>query len=204
MSSTDHNESDLTLGKDVPRDHSFDGIVEYDNIMPRWIVAILILTIIFAGIYPLYYHLGEGKLGPERWEQAEKLALEERLANQTGPLPEEELVNMLSVNDYIEAGKAAWKKANCQQCHLENLQGNIGPNMLDDYWIHGNSLSEMIDVVANGRNNNQMPPQKTILSQTEIRNVVLYVAKMNLLAETRSDGSAPGKEPQGELRPLDY
>ena len=206
MSSPDNTpDTAETYQHDVEREHSFDGIVEYDNMLPRWIVAILVLTVGFSAAYAGYYHFAGGKLGPDHWAHSEKVALEARLANQSGPIPEADLVAMLDVSEYIAEGEKAYAKANCQQCHLNDLKGNIGPNLTDDYWIHGNSLTEIIDVITNGRQGavGAMQPQKFILSPTEIRNAALYVVSVNKRTAT-TGGKAPGRNPDGELQPIEY
>ena len=38
-------------------DHEYDGIRELDNRLPRWWVWLFNITIVFAAVYLLYYHV---------------------------------------------------------------------------------------------------------------------------------------------------
>lgn len=59
-------------------DHEYDGIRELDNQLPRWWVWLFNLTILFSGLYLLYYHvLGWGKLSAE--EYAEEMRVGEQI-----------------------------------------------------------------------------------------------------------------------------
>ena len=39
---------------------------------------------------------------------------------------------------------------NCVQCHADKGQGLIGPNLTDDYWIHGSNFVDSLRVIWNG------------------------------------------------------
>ena len=52
--------------QDKVREHSFDGIQEYDNRLPNWWLAILYGSIVFSLIYWIWFHtLGVGALPRE-------------------------------------------------------------------------------------------------------------------------------------------
>ena len=54
-------------------DHEADGIRELDNKLPRWWVWLFYLTIIFAAVYMVYYHvLGAGDLMLAEYQQGDE------------------------------------------------------------------------------------------------------------------------------------
>src|SRR3954468_24326459 len=82
---------------DVPRDHVFDGIVEYDNDAPRWLTATFFLSMAFAGWYLLTYHLSTAEaLGPDKWKLDMAALAELRASKDTGPMDEAGMRAMLA------------------------------------------------------------------------------------------------------------
>ena len=69
MSSEHHDHDPATADRDHLLDHSYDGIQEYDNPLPRWWLALFWATIIFTPLYILYFHFGGGMLATERYDQ---------------------------------------------------------------------------------------------------------------------------------------
>ncbi len=58
-------------------DHDYDGIRELDNNLPRWWVWLFYLSIVFAVIYMLYYHvLRIGNLQAAEYEKEMKAGAE--------------------------------------------------------------------------------------------------------------------------------
>jgi cytochrome c oxidase cbb3-type subunit 3 len=81
----------------------------------------------------------------------------------------------------------------CVACHGDKGQGLIGPNLTDDYWLHGGgSPSEMAKVVREGVAEKGMPPWGPLLSADEVRDVVAFVRSIH------GSNPAGAKEPQGE------
>jgi mono/diheme cytochrome c family protein len=80
--------------------------------------------------------------------------------------------------------------ANCSVCHGTNAQGEIGPNLTDDYWIYGGDNEDIIRTIINGRPNG-MPSHKYKFTPKEIGQVASYVMSLK--------GSNPAypKDPQG-------
>ena len=125
---------------DQVREHAHDGIEEYDNQLPNWWLWILYGTIVFAVGYWLVFHT----LG--------------MVPNSRGSLrPEMEAAARAELARMAEAGTttracASWARSAiasprgrqifmkyCVACHAERGQGNVGPNLTDQYWIHGGS-----------------------------------------------------------------
>lgn len=184
--------------KDFPADqhivHEYDGILEADNRLPRWWLYTLYGTILFAACYWLYYHsYGTGHT-PRQVYEGEKMARAkieaERLAA-AGPITPEKLVEMSRNVAILESGKAAFV-ANCVSCHAANGGGQVGPNLTDEFWIHGGKPEQLLASVRMGYLDKGMPPWGQVLGESKVREVAAYVYS---LKNTNVPG---GKAPQGE------
>lgn len=69
----------------------------------------------------------------------------------------------------------------CSACHLKDGTGNQalgGPNLTDDIWLYGGSLSEIRLTIEKGRNGN-MPDFKDTLSKERIHLVTGYILSLS-------------------------
>lgn len=173
-------------------DHNYDGIQEMDHPLPKWWIVTFILTIIFGVPYFFYYTYGGGPTLQE--EHTKNMAV----INQA---KEEELKKSLNFDEsYYEAivkddgvakGKVVFE-TNCVSCHKEQAIGDIGPNLTDSYWIHGNGHPhDLYVVVSNGVEEKGMPIWKEMISKEEIYQTISYVHNLR-------NKHLKGKEPQGE------
>jgi len=171
--------------------HSYDGIEEYDNPLPRWWLWMFYLTIIYSVGYLVFYPgLGnyEGTLG---WTQEKQLEEEFAKADEKyGPLfkqyrdtPIEELVNDTKA---LKMGKRIFINT-CFGCHGSDARGGPGyPNLTDNDWLYGSEPAQITQSIAMGRNG-IMPPFGESLNENELDAVVSYVT-------TLSGRSAPDSE----------
>lgn len=184
----------MNENKNEPKllDHSYDGIQELDNLLPSWWLATFYGAIVFAVVYFSYYHLGPGPT-PEQ-TLSEELAQHAELqkAQQKDPASsEQELLAVFNDASRKQAGAAVFKDR-CVACHGEHAEGQIGPNLTDNFWIHGDgTLPAILKVVGEGVPDKGMPPWKTMLKPDELLSVVAYVKSLH--------GSNPPnpKAPQG-------
>lgn len=165
MSYNDENEKDVgTTG------HSWDGIEELNNPLPRWWVWIFYATIVWGIGYtiaypawPLVQGATTGLLGySTRGEVAEDIAavdlrnaaITERLATaDLTALSDDTELQTFAVN----AGRSIFA-ANCSQCHgsgANGVQAGGYPNLLDDDWLWGGTIDEIAYTVAHGIRNEQ-------------------------------------------------
>ena len=174
-------------------EHAYDGIQEYDNPMPRWWVYIFWATIIFSVIYAMNVIPGWGS-GPGRIAQYESSVAQFRAQHpQQGPtVSEHDLEELMEEQDAVADGKATYA-ANCAACHGPAGGGVIGPNLTDDHWIHGGSLSQIRTTVADGVLDKGMPAWNKLLTPEQVNNVVAYIASL------RGTNPPGAKAPQGEL-----
>jgi cytochrome c oxidase cbb3-type subunit III len=147
----------LKKGEIILREHSFDGIQEYDQRLPNWWLTILWLSIGFFFVYYLiYYSL---KLLPTstesmdlRVEQIQKIryaTLQETLAK----LNDDKLVNEWSIDSAIIAkGKDHYAK-NCSSCHAQDLAaygGAAARPLNDGIWEYGNKPMDVFNMILKG------------------------------------------------------
>ncbi len=180
--------------------HSWDGIEELNNPLPRWWLWTLYLTIIWAIGYaiaypawPLINGATEGVLGySTRGEVAADI---ENHAKQNEGLVTEllaaELTDLDAGSDlhrYAVARGGAVFRAQCSQCHGSGAAGAVGyPNLLDDDWLWGGDVESIAYTVNHGIRNDsdldarfsQMPAFADILSRDEIKAVVEHVISLS-------------------------
>jgi len=189
--------------KDELLDHDYDGIQELDNELPPWWLWLFYITIIWGVIYMVHYHvLGTGPSSAEEYQQ-EMLAAETMYQKLQGGseagggivIGEDQVISPLKDEESLAEGKAVYNK-NCIPCHGVNGEGGVGPNMTDEYWIHGATMNDMVRTIVNGVPAKGMVPWGPILNRDEIIQVASYIRTF------RGTNPPNGKAPQGEK--VDY
>ncbi len=181
--------------KDILLDHNYDGIKELDNRLPPWWLWMFYVTIIFSAVYMGYYHIAGGPdLIQEYTISVEKAtaSIEAYKALQADNINADNVVQQTSPED-LEAGKAVYM-ANCVACHGNNGEGNIiGPNLTDEYWLHGGSMKNVFTIISDGVIEKGMQPWKSIIRPSDMQLVSSYILSLQ--------GSNPPnpKAPQGDL-----
>jgi cytochrome c oxidase cbb3-type subunit III len=190
-----NTEKDSLSDKELLLSHEYDGIREYDNPMPRWWVWIFWGSFYFAVGYFIHYQLtGNGETVAAAYETEVTLAREKEAAQaMSGGLTEESLTK-LTANSAMMADASKLFGQRCSQCHASKGEGLIGPNLTDNYWIHGNaSLMSIYEVISEGVQAKGMPPWKKQLRPTELGKLAAYVG-------TLRGTNVPGpKGPEGAL-----
>lgn len=90
----------------------------------------------------------------------------------------------------ISRGKELFQK-HCAVCHGENGQGEIGPNLIDEYWFYGGKINDIAEVIINGAPKG-MPNYKYVFTPTKVGEIIAYIN-----SEKGKDFPYP-KDPQGE------
>lgn len=175
-------------------DHEYDGIQEYDNPLPGWWQLLFWGTIVFSAVYMLYYHAGEGQSELQQYE-ADMLVLGEMQAKEAlsaGPVTDATLEG-LRANQGMMLGARQLFVSKCATCHGEAGEGKIGPNLTDDYWLHGGLPTNIHKTITEGVPAKGMISWKLQLRPGEIAALSAYVTTLH--------GTNPPnpKEPQGEL-----
>jgi cytochrome c oxidase cbb3-type subunit 3 len=176
-------------------DHDADGITELDNNLPAWWVWLFILCCIWAFGYMVYFHVmgGPGQIDQYETElAAAKAAMPAPVVTETnsavaGVIPDEPSRD----EAVIAHGKELFAK-NCMVCHGPDGGGLIGPNMCDDYFIHGPNFSDSVHTIQEGVLAKGMISWKAILKPDEIYAVASFVYSL------RGTIPAAPKAPEGE------
>jgi cytochrome c oxidase cbb3-type subunit 3 len=174
---------------------NYDGIQEYDNDLPNWWLWLFYITIIFSIVYVAYYHFGPG-LNPHQMlalemAEHEKIIEQNKAAIADQTVETVDLITLVGDADRIAKGKVVYDK-NCMACHADKGQGLVGPNMTDNYWIHGGSLADIRRITSEGVVAKGMIPWKGVISEEEIDNVTLFVYSLK-------GTNIEGKGPEGDL-----
>jgi cytochrome c oxidase cbb3-type subunit 3 len=181
--------------KDILLDHNYDGIQELDNSLPPWWKYGFYLTIIVGCIYIYRYHISHD--GPSQQEEyaAEMQKGEEDkaayLATSANNIDENNVV-MLTDGGAIAEGKDLFSK-NCAACHLADGGGVVGPNLTDDYWLHGGSIKDVFKSIKYGWQDKGMKSWKDDFSPKQIQELASFVKSL------KGTHPAAPKAPQGDL-----
>jgi cytochrome c oxidase cbb3-type subunit 3 len=180
--------------------HSWDGIEEWNNPMPRWWIWTFYATIIWGIGYtiaypawPLVSQATPGLLGfSTRANVAAEIdAVASRNAALTDRLAGVELASIADDQEVygfaVNKGAAVFR-SHCSQCHGSGAAGAVGyPNLLDDDWLWGGTLDEIAYTITHGIRNeqspethwSQMPAFGEILAEEEITAVVQHVLALS-------------------------
>lgn len=179
---------------DVLLDHDYDGIKELDNSLPPWWKYGFYVTIVVAVIYIFNFHVsGTGK-NPEQEYAVEMEAgkkQEEAYKAKTKDLVDENNVTLADASG-IALGKVLYTQS-CVACHGANGEGGIGPNLTDEYWLHGGSLNDIYKTIKIGYPEKGMQSWQSMYSPVQIKQLTSYVRSLL--------GTKPAnpKDPQGNL-----
>lgn len=179
-------------------EHNYDGIQEFDNPMPRWWVYIFWATIVFSVLYWLNVPgigIGKGRIANyNRDMAAAAAAAARRQAAEPASASPEQLASLTKDASVLALGKQTFGQ-NCAACHRADAGGQIGPNLTDDYWLHGAAIQQIQATVTNGVLEKGMPPWGKVLKPAQLEAVVAYVFTL------RGTNPASPKAPQGDLVP---
>lgn len=180
--------------EEVMTDHEYDGIRELDNNLPPWWKALFYATIVFSVVYLAAYHVMDwAPLQDEEYEQevlAAQMEIEAYRAEHGGAIDETN-VELLTDEAALAEGAKVYGSY-CGACHGAELQGGVGPNLADSYWIHGGDIKDVFKVIKVGVPQKGMISWEAQLSPEQIQQVASFIVSM--------EGSNPAnaKEPQGE------
>lgn len=181
-------ENDLLL------DHDYDGIRELDSQIPPWFLWLFYVTIFFAIVYMLDYHVfNSSPLQDAEYNlQVEQAQIERTALINSGAFLNEESVTLLTDAAALDAGKQIFA-TNCVACHTADGGGLVGPNLTDDYWIHGGGIKNVFKTIKYGVVAKGMISWQSQLNPKQMQDVSSYIISLH--------GTTPAnpKAPEGTI-----
>jgi cytochrome c oxidase cbb3-type subunit III len=180
--------------EEIMMDHEYDGIRELDNDLPPWWRYGFYLTILVSVVYMIHYHIadtGDLQLAEYNKEvELGKMEVEAYMKNAANNV-DETTVKMLEGAD-LENGKTLFI-SNCGACHGKQAEGGVGPNLADNYWMHGGSISDIFKSIKYGWADKGMKAWKEDFSPVQIAQITSYIKSIAGINPPN------GKAPQGDL-----
>ena len=160
--------------------HDSDGILEYDNDLPKWWVYLFIFTIAWSGVYVIYAHF-MGQPSPTVQLQAEVTKMHKDGPSDGGQTPESSTPTnwaMLMQDAQVRKLGNDVFQSKCAACHLPDGGGLVGPNLTDRYWIHGGTPDGIVKVITQGVPEKGMISWKALLKRDEILAVATHILSL--------------------------
>ncbi|MEI7589303.1 MAG: cbb3-type cytochrome c oxidase N-terminal domain-containing protein [Chitinophagia bacterium] len=181
-------EADLLL------DHDYDGIKELDNALPPWWKYGFYITILVAVFYLLKFEVWHTGMNPTEEYNAEmteaKVQTDAYLASAKENVDENSVIQLDAAG--AAAGKTLFAKT-CVPCHLAEGQGLVGPNLTDEYWIHGGGIKDIFKTIKYGYPDKGMQSWQTTYSPVQMQQLATYIKTL------RGTNPPNPKAPQGDL-----
>jgi cytochrome c oxidase cbb3-type subunit III len=169
-------------GPDELLDHEADGIHEFDNALPRWWLYGFYLTIAFAAVYMVNYHwlprplIGHAGMVAEYEAELTAASRESALRK---PAAAAAAITVLTDVESLARGRAIFDGPDnlCFSCHRADLGGLVGPDLTDQYWLHGCSIGEVAASITIGYPLKGMLPYGVgkPLTDEQVRQLASYV-----------------------------
>ncbi|MEP1537981.1 MAG: cytochrome-c oxidase, cbb3-type subunit III [Paracoccaceae bacterium] len=180
--------------------HSWDGIKELNNPLPRWWLWTLYLTIIwgigYTIAYPAWPLISGATSGLAGWSTRAEVAadIEAHQGQNAGlvtALLDADMATLsenADLNRYAIARGGSVFRAQCSQCHGSGAAGATGyPNLLDNDWLWGGEMDAIVHTVRHGVRNetdddarwSEMPAFGDTLEAADIDATVEYVISLS-------------------------
>lgn len=177
--------------------HEVDGIQEYDNKLPNWWLYTLYGAIGFAIVYWYTYQTaGIGQSPTEAYKaEVDRALAEQAMQIKVGEATPEALAALSKDPVAAALGKQVFVST-CAACHRADGGGMVGPNLTDDFWLHGGAPDKIYRTISTGVPDKGMPAWQPQLGALKTQAVAAYVLGL------RGKNVAGGKAPQGERESL--
>ncbi|NNF29225.1 MAG: c-type cytochrome [Gemmatimonadetes bacterium] len=145
-----------------------DGIDEYDNPLPDWWLGLFLFTIVWALGYAVHYHFIADR------SAVKELAAEVAAAEARWPAQAAEIGDFAVTPTAVAAGQELFQ-VNCVVCHGANLEGLIGPSLVDEEWLHGGTRESVLSTIGDGVLDKGMPNWGALLGTDKVNQLAAYV-----------------------------
>ena len=181
--------------KDILLDHNYDGIQELDNSLPPWWKYGFYLTILVGCIYIYRFHIShDGQSQHEEYVSEMQKGEEDKaayLAHSANNVDENSVVQLKDPASISEGHELFVK--NCAACHLADGGGVVGPNLTDEYWLHGGGIKDIFKSIKYGWQDKGMKSWKDDLSPKQIQLLASFIRSL------KGTHPAVPKAPQGDI-----
>jgi cytochrome c oxidase cbb3-type subunit 3 len=179
---------------DMLLDHDYDGIKELDNALPPWWKYGFYITIFIAVLYLFKYEIWHSGPNPTDEYNSEMSYAKEQVDAYLASMKNNVDEKSVTMSDAagIAAGAVSFTKT-CVACHGAKGEGGVGPNLTDDYWLHGGSVSDVFKTIKYGYPDKGMQSWQSTFSPVQMQELASYVKSLK--------GTNPpnAKAPQGDL-----
>jgi cytochrome c oxidase cbb3-type subunit 3 len=179
---------------EVATDHNYDGIIELDNSLPPWWVYMFYGTIIFAFTYMIYFTYFDGPTQQMEYdtEVAQAIQKKNEFLKKTAALVDETSVLILTDATALAKGKSSYI-TKCAACHGMNGEGLVGPNLTDDYWIHGGGIKDIFKTIKYGWPEKGMISWESQITPMEMQQISSFIITI------KGTNPANPKAPEGTI-----
>jgi cytochrome c oxidase cbb3-type subunit III len=184
----------LAAEKEIELDHDYDGIKELNNPIPFWFNVLFYGTIVFGFVYMLVYFVFDAApLQAKEYETelAEAKIAKEEYVKRAGNLVDESNVVMLTDATKLAEGASVYT-SKCAVCHGDKGEGKVGPNLTDEYWLHGGDIQSVFKSIKYGIPSKGMVAWQNSMNGAQMQQLASYVMSL------QGTNPAGAKEPQGE------
>ena len=196
MSTNPPNAPDVN--EDPIREHTFDGIQEYDKRLPNWWLFTLYATILFGAGYWFFYEYPRTLMSDGKRVEMELAANAKAAANSNVEPTDEELWAKSKDPAVIAAGQATFLTT-CASCHQPDLSGKIGPSLKSQIWLHGGLPHEVYRTITTGVGAKGMPTWGPVLGRGKIIEVAAFILSFHKKGEPIIDGSKMAVLPASKM-----
>jgi cytochrome c oxidase cbb3-type subunit 3 len=105
---------------------------------------------------------------------------------------DENTVTLLTEAADIAKGKSSFI-TKCAACHGQAGEGGVGPNLTDEYWIHGGSISSIFKTIKYGVQEKGMIAWEAQMPALEMQQLSSFIVSL------KGTNPANAKAPQGDL-----
>lgn len=222
LRATTRDNTGIEEGQPMP--HSFDGIQELNNPLPKWWVWLFWFSIIIAMIYAIAYPTFTANYnGLLNWTSADKnvksLAQSkkadktshsqyhremEKAQKKYGAIFKayiydanghyKEIAVIAKDKEAIKVGQRLFLQ-NCSVCHASDGRGGFGfPNLRDKDWLYGGSPKAIKESIMNGRHGIMPSWKKALGGEKGVKEVASYVLKLSGRRVNRLEAAAGKKK----------